>query len=156
MKSILQNRLASLDAKYKRKVSNQRLRVFYGWAKVNKIRKNEAISVIFENDSQKEDRAKKFINRMQDTVYVRDQTEDEKIGIENESRSFTEYSIFMNDREVKGSLALALKYNSDSDKNNVSLEEREVIKNKLREHYLSNHPGYKEPVIQLEIDFEFE
>jgi hypothetical protein len=26
------------------------LRVFYGWAKINKIRKKEAISVIFEND----------------------------------------------------------------------------------------------------------
>ena len=35
------------------------LRVFYGWAKINKIRKKEAISVIFENDGGFEKNEKK-------------------------------------------------------------------------------------------------
>lgn len=152
-KSILQNRLSTLDAKYKRKPINKPLRVFYGWCRVNKIRKKEAISVIFENDSQREERTMKFINKMMDVVYVREQTDNEKIGVENAIRMFTEYSVFLNEKKFQGSLELALNYNSDADKNNVSQEERDVIREKLREHYLSSHPDYKEPVIQLEIDF---
>lgn len=109
--------------------------------------------MVFENDSQREERTMKFIKRMMDVVYVRDQTDDEKIGVEKAVRMFTEYSVFLNEKRFKGSLELALKYNSEADKNNVSQEEREVIREKLRESYLSSHPCYKEPVIQLEIDF---
>lgn len=152
-KSILQNRLSTLDAKYKRKSISKPLRVFYGWCRVNKIRKKEAISVVFENDSQREERTMKFIKKMMDVVYVREQTDNEKIGVENAIRMFTEYSVFLNEKKFQGSLELALNYNSDADKNNVSQEERDVIREKLREHYLSTHPGYKEPVIQLKIDF---
>ena len=153
MKSLLQNRLSALDAKYKRKTVTKRLRVFYGWNKVNKIRKKEAISVVFENENQREERTMKFINRMIDVVYIRDQTEGEKEGAEGVIRMFTEYSIFMDDKKFKGSLELALRYNSESDKNNISFEERELIKQKLRDHYLSTHIGYKEPAIQLELEF---
>lgn len=152
-KSILQNRLSTLDAKYKRKPINKPLRVFYGWCRVNKIRKKEAISVVFENEAQREERTMKFIKKMMDVVYVREQTDNEKIGVENAIRMFTEYSVFLNEKRFQGSLELALNYNSDADKNNVSQEERVIIREKLREYYLSTHPSYKEPVIQLEIDF---
>ena len=152
-KTILQNRLASLEAKYKRKPVDKRLRVFYGWCRVNKIRKKEAISVVFENASQSEEKTMKFIKKIMDVVYVRDQTDNEKIGSEKAIRIFTEYSVFLNEKRFQGSLELALKYNYEADKNNVSQEECELIREKLREHYLSAHPGYKEPVIQIEIDF---
>lgn len=152
-KSILHNRLDTLDAKYKRRPIDKPLRVFYGWCRVNKIRKKEAISVFFENDSQREERTMKFIRRMMDVVYVREQTDNEKIGVEKAVRMFTEYSVFLNEKKFQGSLELALKYNSEADKNNVSQEERDIIREKLREFYLSSHPGYKEPEIQLEIDF---
>lgn len=49
-------------------------RVFYGWAKINKIRKKEAISVIFENDGGFEKNDKK-VKLYQNTVYTRFQTE---------------------------------------------------------------------------------
>lgn len=153
-KSLLQTRLSALDEKnrYKRTAkTNKRLRVFYGWAKVNKIRKKEAISVVFENNSQREERTMRFINKMLDVVYVREQTDNEKIGVEKAVRMFTEYSVFLNDKRVQGSLELALKYNSESDSNNVSEEERELIASKLRESYLATHPGYKEPTIQLQL-----
>lgn len=152
-KNILQHRFAYLDAKYKRKPINKPLRVFYGWCRVNKIRKKEAVSVVFENESQREERTMKFIKKMMDVVYVRDQTEGEKMGADGAVRMFTEYSVFLNEKRFQGSLELALKYNSEADANNVSSEERELIMQKLREHYLSTHPSYKEPVIQLEIDF---
>ena len=153
MNPILQNRLSTLDAKYKRKPITKRLRVFYGWNKVNKIRKKEAISVIFENDTQREERTMKFINRMMEVVYVRNQTEDEKKDADGSARSYTEYSLFLEEKHFQGSLELALRCNFESDKNNVSEEERETIRKKLRESYLSSHPGYKEPVVQLEFEF---
>lgn len=151
--TFLQNRLALLDAKHKRTPIVKPLRVFYGWARINKIRKKEAISVVFENEEQREEKTMRFIKKMMDVVYVRLQTEDEKKGADKATRMFSEYSLFMADKHFKGSLELALKHNSEADANNVSPEERELIKQKLREHYLSTHPGYKEPTIQLEIDF---
>lgn len=153
MKSILQNRLSELDAKYKRKAINKPLKVYYGWCRVNKIRKKEAISVIFENDAQREERTMRFINKMMNVVYIRDQTEDEKTGVEEAICMFTEYSVFLNDRKFQGSLELALRHNFEADKNNVTEKEREAIRRKLREHYLSTHPDYKEPVVQLELEF---
>ena len=84
-------------------------------------------------------------------VYVREQTEGEKKGVENAIRMFTEYSVFMDDKKFKGSLNLALIFNSEADKNNVSLEERTLIMQKLREYYLSANPDYKEPIIQQEL-----
>ncbi|MDE6410031.1 MAG: hypothetical protein K2K81_07300 [Muribaculaceae bacterium] len=155
MNPILKKRLAILDAKHKSKPVGKRLRVFYGWCKLNKIRKKEAISVVFENDCQREEKTMKFINRMMDVVYVRDQTEDEKMDAEGAVRMFTEYSLFMEDKLFQGSLELALKRNFEADRNNVSEEERKTIRKKLRESYLSSHPGYKEPAVQLEFEFEF-
>lgn len=150
MNPILQNRLKELDAKHNRKVTSERLRVFYGWAKVNKIRKKEAISVVFENDTQRDEKTMRFINKMMEVVYIRDQTDEEKFGIEKINRMFTEYSVFLSDKRFHGSLELALRSNSEDDRNNVSQEERELIKSKLRDHYLLNHPNYKEPTVQLE------
>ena len=151
MKSVLQNKLSALDAKYKRTQGDKHLRVFYGWSRVNKIRKKEAISVIFENDRGRDERTMKFINKMMNVVYVLEQTEGEKKGVENAIRMFTEYSVFMDDKKFKGSLNLALTFNSEADKNNVSLEERTLIMQKLREYYLSANPDYKEPIIQQEL-----
>lgn len=67
-----------------------RLRVFYGWTRINKTRKKEALSVIFENGRQNEDRTQLFIKRMQNTVYVRIQTDDEAKDGTLSNRMFTE------------------------------------------------------------------
>ncbi|MDE6803155.1 MAG: hypothetical protein K2J29_00780 [Muribaculaceae bacterium] len=133
--------------------TTKHLRVFYGWSRINNIRKREAISVIFENDRQPEERTMRLINKMIDVVYVRDQTEGEKKDAEGSIRMFTEYSVFLDEKQFNGSLELALRYNSESDRNNVSADERELIKQKLKEHYLSTHLEYKESAVQLEIEF---
>ena len=62
-------------------------------------------------------------------------------------------SIFLSEKRLHGSLELALKANSDADKNHVSDDERAKIADALRSHYIENHPGYKEPTIQQEINF---
>ena len=95
----------------------------------------------------------RFINKMLEVVYVREQTENEKIGVENAVRMFTEYSVFLNDKRFQGSLELALQYNSEADSKNVPEDVRELIASKLRDSYLATHPTYTEPAIQYQLKF---
>ncbi len=120
------------------------LRVFYGWAKINKIRKKEAISVIFENDGGFEKNEKK-VKLYQNTVYTRFQTKKEIEDAEMSNRTFSEYSIFLDDKQIKGSLKKALEVNFLADKKNVAKEVREEIRRLLEKDFLLNHRNYKEP-----------
>lgn len=151
----LRFKLKLLDERHKqnRKDNYHGLSVYYGWAKINKTRKKEAISVIYENCNIPP-RSQGFVSKMQNIVYVRKQTPEESNDAKGSNRSFTEYSIFLNDKRCKGSLELALKENYLDDRKNVSEAERNLIRNKLREAFMESHPDYKEPVIQLELDFE--
>lgn len=119
------------------------LRVFYGWAKINKIRKKEAISVIFENDGGFEKNEKK-VKLYQNTVYTRFQTKKEMEDAEMSNRTFSEYSIFLDDKQIKGSLKKALEVNFLADKKNVVKEVREEIRRLLEKDFLLNHRNYKE------------
>ena len=121
------------------------LRVWYGWAKLNKIRKREAISVIFENGKQHPERTDNFIRKMQNTVYIRQQTDEEAKDAKGSNRMFTEYTIFMDDKAIRNSLDFALWVNNEADANNVSAKERAVIEAKLRTAYMLSHQQYKEP-----------
>lgn len=123
------------------------LRVFYGWCKVGKVRKKEGISVIFENDRRKEDKQMAFIRKMQNTVYWRFQTEDEMVGVENAIRTYSEDCILMDDKDVRGSLAKALKINYDADKRNVSKKIRDEIEDALKRAFMLEHPNYKDPSV---------
>lgn len=111
------------------------LRVFYGWTRINKVRKSEAISVIFENSKQNEDRTMRFINKMQDTVYIRKQTKAEAQDAVGINRMFTEYSIRLDDKRMGGELDKVLETNFEADKNHVSLKERTIIREELRKAY---------------------
>lgn len=121
------------------------LKVWYGWTKLNKIRKREAISVIFENGKQSPDRTEGFVRKMQNTVYERFQTDEEAKDAKGVNRMFTEYSIFMDDKAIQNSLKFALWVNSQADINNVSTKERAIIEEKLRDAYMIAHLQYKEP-----------
>lgn len=154
--NTLQQRLFLLDTRHseerkKSDIQKKNLRVFYGWARLGKIRKKEAISVIFENDRMREERTMKAIAKYQDTVYVRQQSPDEKRDAEGATRMFTEFSVFLSDKRIKGSLQRALQQNSEADRKNVSQKELAEIANKLREAYLESHPDYKEPMLQLNL-----
>ena len=120
------------------------LSVFYGWAEINKIRKKEAISVIFENDGGFEKNEKK-VKLYQNTVYTRFQTKKEIEDAEMSNRTFSEYSIFLDDKQIKGSLKKALEVNFLADKKNVAKEVREEIRRLLEKDFLLNHRNYKEP-----------
>ena len=122
------------------------MKVYYGWCRINKIRVIEGISVIYENDSYGAIvRKQSFLSKMQDTVFVRNQTKDEEKDAKHSNRAFTEYRILMNSKHIKNSLNEALNQNFKADENNVSEKVRVEIKNKLRDFFLIKHRGYKEP-----------
>lgn len=157
--NTLQQRLFLLDSKHseerkKSDIQKKPLRMFYGWAKLGKIRKKEAISVIFENDCMREERTLRVIAKYQDTVYVRQQTSDEKRDAEGATRMFTEFSVFLADKRVKGSLQRALQENMEADRKNVSKNVLIEIADKLRTAFKENHPDYKEPITQLDLNFD--
>lgn len=150
----LRERLFILDSKHQKernRVQNKNLRVFYGWAKLNKIRKKEAISVIFENDKMNEEKTLRAVSKFQETVYIRPQTDGEKSDAEHSNRMFTEYSVFMDDKRIKGSLEKALQINMNADRKNVNKKVLDEIAAKLRESFLIAHRDYKEPIQQLEL-----
>lgn len=145
-----------LEAKHsseKTSVKKSRLRVFYGWCKLGKIRKREGISIIYENEEGVADhhRMNRSFLSAQYNVCWRYQTDGESRDAKQLNRIFTEYCIFMDDKKIAGSLEAALRANSDADRYNVPQAERERIAGELRSWYLQEHRDYKEPVRQLDL-----
>lgn len=133
-----------------------RLKVYYGWAKIGKIRKKRAISVIFENEVQgcRSDRGQRCLKTMQETVFERYQTEEEEMDARQQNRIFTEYCLFLDEKPIKGSLEKCLQINNEADKNHVSKAMRNRIEEALRKSFLLANPGYKDPNGQLTLNFE--
>lgn len=134
----------------------EKLKVYYGWARIGNVRKKRALSVMFENDMQgcRSDRGQRCLRTIQDTVFERYQTNEEEKESKQQNRIFTEYSLFLDEKPINGSLERCLLINSESDKNNVSKAMREKIAEALRKAFMFDNPGYKEPSSQLELKFE--
>ena len=130
--------------------------MYYGWAKIGKIRKKRAISVMFEIDAQgcRSDRGQRCLRTIQDTVFERYQTEEEENEGRKQNRIFTEYSLFLDEKPINGSLDRCLLVNSEADKNHVSKAVREKISDSLQKAFMLSNPGYKEPCRNLSLNFE--
>lgn len=136
------------------KKQQTRLRVYYGWSKINKIQKREAIAVVFENEENagwQNSRSGKSLRKRMDVCYERSQTEKEMLDAGGCNRVFTVYNIFLDDPKIKGSLEQALCINSMADQNHINEKTRTEIAEKLRAAYYKKHPDYKEPIRQLEL-----
>jgi hypothetical protein len=156
MNTLLNDQLAMLDVKHlseKTAAKKSRLRVFYGWCKLGKIRKREGISIIYENEEGVADhhRMNRSFLSAQYNVCWRYQTEGEAKDAKQLNRIFTEYCVFMDEKHIKGSLEAALRANSLADQNNVNPSERKRIADELRAWYMSEHRDYKEPIRQLDL-----
>ena len=134
----------------------EKLKVYYGWAKIGNVRKKRALSVMFENDIQgcRSDRGQRCLRTIQDTVIERYQTEEEEKDGRKQNRIFTEYSLFLDEKPINGSLDKCLLINSESDRNHVSKAMRNKISEALRKAFLLANPGYKEPNSQLSLHLE--
>ena len=134
----------------------EKLKVYYGWAKLGNVRKKRALSVMFENEKQgcRSDRGQRCLRTIQDTVFERYQTEAEEKEGRKQNRIFTEFSLFLDEKPINGSLERCLQVNSEADKNHVSKAVRDKISDALRKAFLLANPGYKEPNNQLSLNFE--
>ena len=133
------------------------LKVYYGWAKIGKIRKKRAISIIFENEWHgcRSDRGQRILRAAQETVIERYQDAEEEKAAKDCTRIFTEYSLFFDEKPINGSLNKILQMNSEADKNHVSKEMRDKIAEALRKAFMQSNRRYREPDgQQLELKFE--
>ena len=134
----------------------EKLKVYYGWAKIGNVRKKRALSVMFENDIQgcRSDRGQSCLRTIQDTVIERYQTEEEEKDGRKQNRIFTEYSLLLDEKPINGSLDKCLLINNEADRNHVSKAIRDKISEALRKAFLLANPGYKEPNSQLSLHLE--
>lgn len=135
-----------------------KLKVYYGWSRIGNVRKKRSLSVMFENDAQgcRSERGQRCLKTIQDTVFERFQDEEEeKQGI-LQNRIFTEYSLFLDEKPINGSLENILQINSEADRNHVSKAMRERISEALWNAFMLANPGYKEPNNQFSLIFEWD
>lgn len=134
----------------------ERLKVYYGWAKIGNVRKKRALSVMFENEQLgcRSDRGQRCLKTIQDTVFERYQTDEEMTDGKRQNRIFTEYTLFLDEKPINGSLEKCLLINNEADKNHVSMAVRDRISDALRKAFIIANPGYKEPFNQLSLNFE--
>lgn len=133
-----------------------KLKVYYGWSKIGNVRKKRSLSVVFENDAQgcRSNRGQRCLRTIQDTVFERYQDEEEEKQGKFQNRIFTEYSLFLDEKPINGSLEKILQINSEADKNHVSKDMRDKIMEALQKAFMVANPGYKEPNGQLELKLE--
>lgn len=158
MNDLTRQHLKMLDARHgKNHQTKKRLKVFYGWSKINKIQKREAIAVAFENEELAGDecrRSGKSIRKTMTVCYERYQTEAEMRDAPFHNRVFTVYNVFLDDKRIGGSLKKALADNASKDSNHVTSEEQKKISRALETAFMAAHPTYREPTQQLTIPFE--
>lgn len=159
MNTITLKTLERLDATYGQRShtpTKKRLKVFYGWSKINKIQKREAIAIAFENSEGagwENSRSGKSIRKTMTICYERYQTDEEMKDAEFHNRVFTVYNVFLDDKRIGGSLRKALADNAEKDRKHVSPEELKKISQSLETAFIATHTGYKEPSLELDIPF---
>ena len=109
---------------------------------------------MFENDIQgcRSDRGQRCLRTIQDTIIERYQTKEEENEGRKQNRIFTEYSLFLDEKPINGSLERCLLINNEADRNHVSKAVRDKISDALRKAFLLANPGYKEPNSQLSLN----
>lgn len=112
------------------------MKVYYGLSKLTEkmVRKPE-IAIYFANTEHYNNDA--WVEKRMLIVHTRYQTKGEIEDAKCANRMFTKYSIFPFDRPYFGDLEKALLVNFEADKNNVSANERELIRTKLRDKFYS-------------------
>lgn len=129
------------------------MKVYYCLTKLTpKASRKREISICFANDNSF--RSDEWIRKKRHVVYVREQTkgpEGEEAAAEFENRMFSSYSIFVDEKPYNGDLEAALEFNSHQDRKHVSLEEREKIKDLLRDEYYKFY-NLKRPKVIKPID----
>lgn len=131
----------------------KKLKVFYGFSKINKVMKKPELAIIFENANNNSERNMRSINKWMTVIYTRFQTEDEMIDAPYSNRMFTKYGYFIDDKPFFGDIEKVLNRNFEADKNHVSDKERKKIMDALRPAFYSFYKRKPLKKQQLEIEF---
>ena len=110
--------------------------VFYGFARLTKkaVRKR-SIVIQYANTTNYNDRQRRYIEQKMHIVHQRYQIEGEALDCPMAIRSWEKWEYFVDDKRWNGNLDLVLNDNFIAEENNVSLEERTLIKEKLKVGY---------------------
>ena len=120
------------------------MNVYYGIDRLNKMMKKPCFTVLYLNTDQGflESHEKKIKQRM-NVFYQRKQSDGEWDDAKKSNRIFTVYRCFIYEKPFKGNLDFILSNNFNADENNVSEEERLIIKDKLRQALLLAYPDLR-------------
>ncbi len=113
------------------------LKVWYGFDKLSKIRKQRALRIRYENTAASYGRKMRHIERMGKTS-ERFQTIAEASDGKGAYREFTDWVIFIDKSPFNGDIDAVLEQNFQLDSNNVSIDERERIRKELKKIFLEN------------------
>lgn len=105
------------------------------------MRKRQLV-IFFENESAANNMV--WINRRMYVVHIRYQTRDEMKDAEDINRRFTRYGYFIDEKPFQGNIEKVLEMNMLADSKNVSKQELEEIKLKLRNAFYSLYPRKSE------------
>ncbi|MGL4519332.1 MAG: hypothetical protein ACRCUJ_06570 [Phocaeicola sp.] len=127
------------------------MKVYYGVGKINKIKNKREILILYENQdsfrfqngTSYQDR---FVKRAMHLAYTRVQTKAEERDAMLSNRTFTAYSIFVDEKPFSGSLRKALQRNKDVESGIISEKELKAIYNALEEEFRNVFPSHSEPV----------
>lgn len=76
----------------------ERLKVYYGWSKLGKVRKKRSLCIMFENDlSCRKERGMRVLNTMMNSVIERYQDVEEAKEGRLQNRIFTKYELFLDE-----------------------------------------------------------
>jgi hypothetical protein len=122
--------------------------VYYGFARLTKkVVRKRSVAIYYSNcKNYHSERQQRYIRQKMHIVYERFQTkgESEFCGTEDGSnRSWTKWEYFVDDSKWNGNLDVVLAHNYDVEENNVSVEEREQIRQALRKGFNNHYSQYK-------------
>ena len=89
-------RLEATNGQKRQTSAKKRLKVFYGWSKINKIQKREAIAIAFENEELAGSdcrRSSKSLQKLMTICCERWQTEEEMQDAPYHNRVFSAFSV---------------------------------------------------------------
>lgn len=112
------------------------MNVYYGFSKLTEkaVRKVELV-VYFENTSHNPVKSENWVKLRAYVVHTRKQTSEEQKDADGSIRTFTKYSYFIDEKPWYGDIDKVLEQNFKADENHVGLQERQEIKEKLKDAY---------------------
>lgn len=128
-----------------------KLRVFYGFSKLNKIKRKYALEVYFENSINNSEKNDRFISKCIYLVHTRQQTLEEAEDANLCNRTFLSYTMFIDEKPFNGDIDALLHHNAQADSKNVSSEELEQIRKKLKSYYFNEYRKQSSQPVQLSL-----